>query len=95
MSIWDFLPAAFQVGIKPSEFWEMTLREVNLCIRAGNERLDNDRYYQAYLTACIMNAHPLKRTVKADDLYQIKRKKLKPKFNPADMIAKAKAAFNG
>lgn len=67
---WDsLLFSAMKVGLKPAEFWSMSMREVDYAVRAYQWRYDKDAELLAHLTACVINMWS-KRRIKGRDLYR-------------------------
>jgi hypothetical protein len=63
------LENAVKIGLKPKEFWGMTLKEVLMMIKAYQWRFDNQAELLAMYTTVIANA-PYKKRLKPRDLYK-------------------------
>lgn len=79
---WDsLLETAGSVGIKPAEFWDMTLREFSLYVRGYNEKTEREMDMLAWHAATTMNVHVKKGS-------SVKMHQLRPKrFRQEDPFA--------
>lgn len=58
-----------KIGLKPDEFWDMSMREVDYAVRAYQWRYDKEAELLAHFTACIINMWA-KRRIRGRDLYR-------------------------
>jgi hypothetical protein len=58
-----------KIGLKPDEFWNMSMREIDLAIQAYQWRYDRKAELLAHFTASIINVWS-KRRVRGRDLYR-------------------------
>ena len=75
MTDWDHLwSVCVAVGVKPQDFWDMTLAEINACARAFSMQADRAQELQAWLIASVANIAGAKPKVTVDSLMPRRKK---------------------